>query len=289
VVAAPDEFQPRPADVAGAGSPAGGKGARLMTLIRCAGRGRVTLTSAPLAGGHGPLACRVVLRPGSHHDAGAASGEAFGLACVQPDGERPGDKADSWSIYVGLGPRLYGPLATPSRPARSVESSAERTAPRARSVPAVTRLPILMPAPRCSGPWRRFPHVKYRRGGTVTSLTSRCLPPILAEIPFPGAHRPDIDWQEAAICRQADPELSSRSGQPAQPSQRSSGPRRSVPAAPCGGPAWLTPWPPARNSGSGAAAMRTSGDCCTGNGGNPASLPAPNPHSRSHSPEPGGR
>jgi hypothetical protein len=41
----------------------------------------------------------------------------------------------------------------------------------------------------------------------VTSLTSRCLPPILAEIPFPVAHRPDIDWQEAAICRQADPEL----------------------------------------------------------------------------------
>jgi len=41
----------------------------------------------------------------------------------------------------------------------------------------------------------------------VTSLTSRCLPPILAEIPFPAADRPDIDWQEAAICRQADPEL----------------------------------------------------------------------------------
>jgi WhiB family transcriptional regulator, redox-sensing transcriptional regulator len=41
----------------------------------------------------------------------------------------------------------------------------------------------------------------------VTSLTSRCLPPILVEIPFPAAHRPDIDWQEAAICRQADPEL----------------------------------------------------------------------------------
>jgi WhiB family redox-sensing transcriptional regulator len=41
----------------------------------------------------------------------------------------------------------------------------------------------------------------------VTSLTSRYLPPILAEIPIPAAHRPDIDWQEAAICRQADPEL----------------------------------------------------------------------------------
>src|SRR5579859_5706650 len=31
--------------------------------------------------------------------------------------------------------------------------------------------------------------------------------------------------------------------------------------------------------------MRTSGDYCTGNGGNPALLPAPDPHS----PEPGGR
>lgn len=41
----------------------------------------------------------------------------------------------------------------------------------------------------------------------MTSLTSRCLPPILAEIPLPAVHRPDIDWQEAAICRQADPEL----------------------------------------------------------------------------------
>jgi WhiB family redox-sensing transcriptional regulator len=41
----------------------------------------------------------------------------------------------------------------------------------------------------------------------VTSLTSRYLPLILAEIPFPAAHRPDIDWQQAAICRQADPEL----------------------------------------------------------------------------------
>ena len=41
----------------------------------------------------------------------------------------------------------------------------------------------------------------------MTSLTSRCLPPILAEIPFPAAHRPDLDWQEAAVCRQEDPEL----------------------------------------------------------------------------------
>lgn len=41
----------------------------------------------------------------------------------------------------------------------------------------------------------------------MTSLTSRYLPPILTELPFPAAHRPDIDWQEAAICRQADPEL----------------------------------------------------------------------------------
>lgn len=41
----------------------------------------------------------------------------------------------------------------------------------------------------------------------MTSLRSRCLPPILAEIPFPAAHGPDIDWQEAAICRQVDPEL----------------------------------------------------------------------------------
>lgn len=62
VVAAPDEFQPRPAHVAGAGSPAGGEEGwrrRLMTLIWCAGRGRVTLTSAPLADWHGPLACRL--------------------------------------------------------------------------------------------------------------------------------------------------------------------------------------------------------------------------------------
>ena len=37
------------------------------------------MTSAPLAGWHAPLACRVVLRLGSHHDAGAAVREAFGL------------------------------------------------------------------------------------------------------------------------------------------------------------------------------------------------------------------
>jgi hypothetical protein len=37
------------------------------------------LTSAPLAGWHGPLACRVVLRLGSHHDAGDVAREAFDL------------------------------------------------------------------------------------------------------------------------------------------------------------------------------------------------------------------
>ena len=41
----------------------------------------------------------------------------------------------------------------------------------------------------------------------MTSLTSSCPPPILAEIPFPAGRRLDIDWQEAAVCRQADPEL----------------------------------------------------------------------------------
>jgi WhiB family redox-sensing transcriptional regulator len=46
-----------------------------------------------------------------------------------------------------------------------------------------------------------------RRRGIVTSLTSRYLPPVLAGIPFPAVHRPDIEWQEAAACRQADPEL----------------------------------------------------------------------------------
>lgn len=40
----------------------------------------------------------------------------------------------------------------------------------------------------------------------MTSPPSRCLPPTLAEILIPAA-RPDIDWQEAAMCRQADPEL----------------------------------------------------------------------------------
>jgi hypothetical protein len=138
VVAAPDEFQPRPADVAGAGSPAGGEEGwrrRLMTLIWCGGRGRVTLTSAPLADWHGPLACRVVLRLGSHHDAGAAAREAFGLTgdvaylagmlstgagiavwtASSRMGNASGDKADRWGIYAGLrGPHLHGPLARPS-------------------------------------------------------------------------------------------------------------------------------------------------------------------------------
>lgn len=152
VVAAPDEFQLRPADVAGASSPAGGEGwrRRLMTLIWCAGRGRVTLTSAPLADWHGALACRVVLRLGSDHGAGAAAREALGLTsdvaylagmlftgasiavwtASSRMGNAPGDKAGRWGICAGLwGPHLHGPLATPSKPTRSVESSAERAAP----------------------------------------------------------------------------------------------------------------------------------------------------------------
>jgi hypothetical protein len=50
-----------------------------MTLIWCSGRGKVTLTSAPLADWHGPLACRVARRLGSHHDAGDVAREAFCL------------------------------------------------------------------------------------------------------------------------------------------------------------------------------------------------------------------
>jgi hypothetical protein len=55
----------------------------------------------------------------------------------------------------------------------------------------------------------------------VTSLTSRCLPPILAEILFPAAHHPDIgiwgghdenerrllhrQWRESRIAASAGP------------------------------------------------------------------------------------
>lgn len=102
---------------------------RLMTLIGCARRERVTLTSAPLADCHGLLACRVVLRLGSHHEAGDVAREAFGLTsdvvylagmlatgasiavwtASSQMGNAPGDKADRWSIYAGLwGPHLHG-------------------------------------------------------------------------------------------------------------------------------------------------------------------------------------
>jgi hypothetical protein len=60
------------------------------------------------------------------------------------------------------------------------------------------------------------PHVRYRRGGIVTSLTSRYLPLILAEIPFPAAHRPDIDWRESRMAASAGPAQTS-SREAAQP------------------------------------------------------------------------
>ena len=41
----------------------------------------------------------------------------------------------------------------------------------------------------------------------MTSLTSRNLLPVLAEIPHLAVHPQDTHWQEAAACRQADPEL----------------------------------------------------------------------------------
>ena len=41
----------------------------------------------------------------------------------------------------------------------------------------------------------------------MTSLTSRNLRPVQAEIPPLAAHRQDTRWQESAACRQADPEL----------------------------------------------------------------------------------
>lgn len=41
----------------------------------------------------------------------------------------------------------------------------------------------------------------------MTSLTSRHLLPVLAEIPHLAVHPQDTHWQEAAACRQADPEL----------------------------------------------------------------------------------
>jgi hypothetical protein len=136
------------------------------------------LTSAPLAGWHGPLACRVVLRLGTRHDAGAAAREAFGLTsdvaylagmlstgasiavwtASSRMGNAPGDKADRWGIYAGLwGARLHGPLARHQGRRDQLRALQNGPRPRARPAAAVTRLPILMPAPRCSDPWRRSP------------------------------------------------------------------------------------------------------------------------------------
>lgn len=41
----------------------------------------------------------------------------------------------------------------------------------------------------------------------MTSVTSRTPLPVSAEISRLAAHRQDAEWQEAAVCRQADPEL----------------------------------------------------------------------------------
>ncbi len=41
----------------------------------------------------------------------------------------------------------------------------------------------------------------------MTGTTSGNLPPVRAGILHPAARRQDITWQEAASCRQADPEL----------------------------------------------------------------------------------
>ena len=236
-----------------------------MTLIWCAGRGRVTLASAPLADWHCPLACRVVLRLGSHHDAGDVAREAFGLT--------------SDAAY------LAGMLSTGASIAVWTASSRMGNAPRARPATTVTRLPILMPAPRCSGPWRRSPHLKYRRGGTVTSLTSRCLPPILAEIPFPAARRPDTGWQEAAICRQADPELffpiGTTGAAVAEIQQAKAVCARCPVRRPCLAYALAT----RQEFGIWGGRDENERRLLHRQWRDPASLPAPNPHS----PEPGGR
>jgi hypothetical protein len=171
-----------------------------MTLIWCAGRGRVPLTSAPLADWHGPLACRVVLRlaaittPGTPPGRRSVSqrrrlprrnalyrGEHCRAGRVQPDGERPGDKADRWGIYAGLGALAFTGLWQRHQNRRH-QLRALQNGPRRRTRPAaaVTRLPILMPARVAPVPGGAPPHVKYHRGGTVTSLTSRHLPPILS-------------------------------------------------------------------------------------------------------------
>jgi WhiB family transcriptional regulator, redox-sensing transcriptional regulator len=41
----------------------------------------------------------------------------------------------------------------------------------------------------------------------VISVTSRNLLPVRTEISHLTLHRQDAEWQEAAVCRQADPEL----------------------------------------------------------------------------------
>jgi WhiB family redox-sensing transcriptional regulator len=49
--------------------------------------------------------------------------------------------------------------------------------------------------------------MNYRRGGTVTGTTSQDLPAVLTELLPLAARRPDVKWQEVAVCRQIDPEL----------------------------------------------------------------------------------
>jgi hypothetical protein len=121
---------------------------RLMTLIWCAGRGRVTLTSASLADWAGLPGCAAAGQPSrrrGRRPGGVRSrqrrrlprrnalyrGEHCRVDRVPAGwGTPPATRADRWASTRDFwGPHLRGPLATSSKPARSAESSAERAAP----------------------------------------------------------------------------------------------------------------------------------------------------------------
>jgi hypothetical protein len=73
-------------------------------------------------------------------------------------GNAPGDKADRWASTRDSGALAFtGPWQRHQN--RRDQLRALQNGPRRRARPAapVTRLPILTPAPRCSGPWRRSP------------------------------------------------------------------------------------------------------------------------------------
>ena len=46
-----------------------------------------------------------------------------------------------------------------------------------------------------------------RSRGALLRALSRDLLPVQTELPQGAAHRQDVQWQEAAICRRADPEM----------------------------------------------------------------------------------